>query len=205
MTSPANVAATLMEHLCAHDWHGYDQARRWGDGEGSCTVDIDGRAYEVEQGDRDCSSAVIECWRAALRGTPYEGALDGATYTGNMRAAFTRSGLFEWQPMTYVAQRGDVYLNEGAHTAMCMSAVPDMLAEFSINEHGGITGGAVGDQTGLRLPLGRHPALRGACEHDSCLPRPLPRRGPVRVVRGVRRARGRGRGHDRLRGRHVRA
>lgn len=148
MPSPANVAATLMEHLCAHDWHGYDQTRRWGDGEGTCTVAVDGRAYEVEQGDRDCSSAVIECWRAALRGTPYEGALDGATYTGNMRAAFVGSGLFEWQPMTYVAQRGDVYLNEGAHTAMCVSAVPDMLAEFSINERGGITGGQVGDQTG---------------------------------------------------------
>ena len=208
MPSPANVAATLMEHLCAHDWHGYDQTRRWGDGEGTCTVAVDGRAYEVEQGDRDCSSAVIECWRAALRGTPYEGALDGATYTGNMRAAFTRSGLFEWQPMTYVAQRGDVYLNEGAHTAMCVSAVPDMLAEFSINEHGGITGGAVGDQTGreswvhayydypwdgiLRYvgPADMTPAFPGR---------------PVRVVRGVRRARGRGRGHDRLRGRHVRA
>ena len=48
----------------------------------------------------------------------------------------------------YIAQRGDVYLNEGKHTAMCISAVPDMLAEFNINEKGTITGGQVGDQTG---------------------------------------------------------
>lgn len=48
----------------------------------------------------------------------------------------------------YIAQRGDIYLNEVNHTAMCTSAIPDMLAEFSINEFGGITGGVTGDQTG---------------------------------------------------------
>ena len=76
--------------------------------------------------------------------------LANATYTGNMRSVFTASGLFDWHPMGdgYVAQRGDVYLNETSHTAMCTSAVPDMLAEFSINEFGGIVGGQVGDQTG---------------------------------------------------------
>lgn len=149
MPNCANIAASLMEHLCVHDWHGYTQGGgRWGDGAGKCYVDVDGTAYAVEQGDRDCSSAVIDCWRQALHYTDYRGALDSATYTGNMRSVFVGSGLFDWMPMSYTAQRGDIYLNERSHTAMCVSAVPDTLAEFSINEHGTITGGAVGDQTG---------------------------------------------------------
>lgn len=151
MPDCANVAATLHAHLCDHGWHGYTQGGgRWGDGEGVCSLTIDGRTYDVEQGDRDCSSSVIDCWCRALEGTPYEGALDGATYTGNMRGVFAASGLFDWHPMGdgYIAQRGDVYLNERDHTAMCQTAEPDMLSEFCINELGGITGGQVGDQTG---------------------------------------------------------
>lgn len=149
MANLANVAATLMEHLCTHSWHGYTQAGgRWGDGEGVCEVEVEGKVYAVEQGDRDCSSAVIDCWKQALKGTPYDGKLDAATYTGNMKEVFVASGLFEWKPMSFIAQRGDIYLNHQKHTAMCTSAVPDMLAEFVLNENGGITGGKVGDQTG---------------------------------------------------------
>lgn len=147
MANLANVAATLHEHLCTHDWHGYTQGQRWGDGEGVCSLNIGGKTYSVEQGDRDCSSSVIECWRAALKGTPYEGKLDGATYTGNMRSVFVGSGLFEWKPMSFIAQRGDVYLNEVNHTAMCQTPSPDMLSEFCISENGTIYG-VVGDQTG---------------------------------------------------------
>lgn len=152
MADLANVAATLHNHLCVHGWHGYTQGDgRWGDGEGVCSIVVEGATYDVEQGDRDCSSSVIECWRAALRGTAYEGRLGAATYTGNMRAVFVGSGLFEWHPMGdgFIAQRGDVYLNERDHTAMCQSAVPDMLSEFLSNSFGGIVGDAVGDQTGL--------------------------------------------------------
>lgn len=147
MANLANVAATLHHHLCTHDWHGYTQGQRWGDGEGVCNVTVDGKVYSVEQGDRDCSSSVIECWRAALKGTPYEGKLDGATYTGNMRSVFVNSGLFEWKPMSFIAQRGDIYLNEVNHTAMCQIPSPDMLSEFCISENGTIYG-KVGDQTG---------------------------------------------------------
>ena len=79
MADLANVAATLMEHLCTHNWHGYTQGGgRWGDGEGVCSVTVEGKTYSVEQGDRDCSSAVIDCWKQALKGTSYEGALDAA-------------------------------------------------------------------------------------------------------------------------------
>lgn len=151
MTLCANIAATLHDHLCRHDWHGYTQGDgRWGDGEGTCSVWVDGQEYTVNQGDRDCSSSIIECWKQAIKGTAYEGKLDAATYTGNMRQVFVDSGLFTWHPMSdgYIAQRGDIYLNEQNHTAMCQSAIPDMLSEFFINEHGQITGGLVGDQTG---------------------------------------------------------
>ena len=138
-----------MEHLCNHDRHGYAQDARYGDGEGSCSITIGGRAYRLAQGDRDCSSAVCDCWQRALEGTSYEGRLDDATYTGNMRPVFCASGLFEWMPMDFTAQRGDIYLNEANHTAMCISTVPDMLAEFSINSFGGVSDDTVGDQTGL--------------------------------------------------------
>lgn len=137
------IAVQLMEHLCNHDWHGYSQVSRYGDGEGTCPVTIGGKTYYLEQGDRDCSSGVITAFEAAGI------SCGGATYTGNMRSCMVGTGNFRWHPMSdgYIAQRGDVYLNESDHTAMCISAVPDMLAEFSISETGGIDG-AEGDQTG---------------------------------------------------------
>ena len=136
------IAAELMRHLCEHDWHGYTQGSgRWGDGEGYCTVELDGKTYYLAQGDRDCSSAVISCWQAA-------GVDVQATYTGDMLAGFLATGLFEKQPLSFTAQPGDIYLNYSDHTAMCISSEPDLLGEFCINEFGDVTGGLVGDQTG---------------------------------------------------------
>ena len=87
----ADVAATLHAHLCEHDWHGYTQGSgRWGDGEGYCDVETSGGVFQVAQGDRDCSSSVIDAWRVALQGTPFDGCLDGATYTGDMLDVFNR-------------------------------------------------------------------------------------------------------------------
>ncbi len=150
----AYVASMLMRHMCDHDWHGYTQGNgRWGDGEGYCYVEVDGETFQLAQGDRDCSSAVISCWREALRGTAYEGCLDGATYTGNMRDVFTSSGLFEvWVTNSTSACIGDIYLNDSDHTAMCVDDGSgdlgyDALGEFSISENGTIYG-VVGDQTG---------------------------------------------------------
>lgn len=101
----------------------------------------------IAGGDRDCSSAVISAYQAA--------GLDvDATYTGNMMDGFLATGKFEqWNCYNSVAQRGDIYLNHDNHTAMCVDDGSggygyDALAEFSINEFGGITGGEVGDQTG---------------------------------------------------------
>ena len=147
--NPAKAAAAIHRHMCVCKKHGYTQGEgRWGGGHGSCKVKSQGRTFVVPAGDYDCSSSVITAWKLALSKTCRKGCLDGATYTGNMRAVFTGSGLFKWKPMSYIAQTGDVYLNEANHTAMCQTAVPDVMSEFLINENGGIVGGRRGDQTG---------------------------------------------------------
>ena len=138
--------ARTMEHLVNHDSHGYTQGNRWGNG---CkeTIDLgDGVTVEVMQGDRDCSSAIISALNAVGVDT------GDATYTGNMRRNILNSGLFVWYGIDdFSAQRGDIYLNEACHTAMCTSpygsSEGDMLAEFSIAENG-TAYGEEGDQTG---------------------------------------------------------
>lgn len=137
-----DVAVELFRHLCNHDWHGYDQRRRWGDGEGVCIVRLGGVDYELQQGDRDCSSAIISAFEAAGI------SCGGATYTGDMKTLMCKTGNFVWKDMSYIAQPGDVYLNIKDHTAMCMSSEPDLLGEFSITENGGIYAVQTGDQTG---------------------------------------------------------
>lgn len=147
--NPAKAAAAIHRHLCVCKKHGYTQgANRFGSGYGYCHVKSQGYTFNVPAGDYDCSSSVITAWKLALSKTKRKGCLDGATYTGNMRSVFTSSGLFKWMPMSYIAQTGGVYLSEAHHTAMCQTAVPDVMSEFLINENGGIVGGKHGDQTG---------------------------------------------------------
>ena len=133
--------ARTMEHLCNHESHGYTQGNRWGNGTKEIVDLGDGVSVELMQGDRDCSSAIISALNAVGVDT------HDATYTGNMKRNILESGLFEWHNMDFIAQRGDIYLNEQYHTAMCISAEPDMLAEFSISENGTAYGNE-GDQTG---------------------------------------------------------
>ena len=160
MTNRALVAATIHRHLCVCPKHGYTQGGgRWGQGpNGPCYVEIEGRTYEIPGNDFDCSSSVKKAWELALIGSPYEGVLGyngydqwgnwRSWYTGNERELFVGSGLFTWEPMSFIADTGDLYLNEANHVAMCQTQYPDVLSEFLSNEWGGITGGQVGDQTG---------------------------------------------------------
>ena len=134
------VAALIMRHLCTHDKHGYTQDMKGRQGTGTETIDIYGVPYTIKSGDRDCSSAVISAYEAAGI------SCGGATYTGNMRKCMVGTGNFVWRSMNFIAQMGDTYLNEKSHTAMCLSADPDVLMEFSINEKGTALGGKVGDQ-----------------------------------------------------------
>lgn len=143
------IAARIHADMCNDNANGYSWEPRHGeDGKGVKTLTIDGKKYSYDRGSWDCSSSVIKAWSEAIKYTPYKGKLDGATYTGNMREVFTASGLFTWKPMSFIAARGDIYLNETTHTAMCQSQDPDVMSEFCINENGDVYGGAPGDQTG---------------------------------------------------------
>ena len=139
--------AQVMEHLVTHDGgsgHGYSQYNRMGDGTTETIKLSDGATVTIAGGDRDCSSAVITALRAVGINT------FGATYTGNMREQLLKTGLFGWRKMgVKSAQRGDIYLNERCHAAVCISPYGsmrgDLLAQFSISEKGTITG-TKGDQ-----------------------------------------------------------
>lgn len=117
-----------MINLANDDVHGYDQIYRWGP-------------------DYDCSSAIITAWQQA--GVPVKSC--GATYTGNMKKAFLSCGFADVTGKVNLSngagiKYGDVLLNEANHTAMSLG--DGRIVQASINELGGITGGASGDQTG---------------------------------------------------------
>ena len=143
------IAARIHADMVNDDDNGYSWEPRHGeDGKGVKTLTIDGKKYSYDRGSWDCSSSVINAWQLSIQYTPYKGKLDGASYTGNMKDIFTRSGLFVWKPMSFIAARGDLYLNEAQHVAMCQSQDPDVMSEFCINENGDVYGGLPGDQTG---------------------------------------------------------
>ena len=114
--------------------YGYDQQSRWGP-------------------NYDCSSFVISAWEAA--GVPVR--QKGASYTGNMYLAFLNCGF---RDVTDEVNRrtgaglvkGDVLLNAAHHTEMYIGNGQNVKA--SINEHGGVTGGQSGDQTGREIYVG---------------------------------------------------
>lgn len=146
----ADVAATIHADMCTDNANGYSWSPRWGeDGQGIKKLTIGGRVYQYDRGSYDCSSSVVTACNEALRYTKRKDALKAATYTGNIRSVFVASGLFDaWNTATTTAKRGDIYLNEQNHVAMCQHDVPDTLSEFCINENGEVYGGKVGDQTG---------------------------------------------------------
>lgn len=111
--------------------NGYDQINRWGK-------------------DFDCSSLIITAYNNA--GVPVKA--HGATYTGNMRKAFTECGF---KALVYYKgielKRGDVLLNEQHHTVMFIGN--GQIVQASINEKGTTTGGKTGDQTGREIAVGK--------------------------------------------------
>lgn len=116
--------------IAKDDSHGYDQIGRWGP-------------------DYDCSSLVISAWEQA--GVPVK--VSGASYTGNMKAAFEKCG-FKAFPFGSgnTLMRGDILLNEKHHTAMYIG--DGKVVQASINEKGGIYNGKDGDQTGKEIVIG---------------------------------------------------
>lgn len=84
----------------------------------------------------DCSGGVICAYENAD-----PGCTGGAGDTGDMKTCFLSTGKWEWHPAGdgYIAKPGDVYLyskynhSEGGHTAMCYTAVPDMMVDVFPN------------------------------------------------------------------------
>lgn len=102
---------------------GYDQGNRWNLKNG---------------GSVDCSSFVILCLRKAGFQT------GNATYTGNMRSELTKHG-WAVSENNGRPQSGDILLNDADHTAVYLGS--GVLAQASIDEGGGISGGTPGDQS----------------------------------------------------------
>ena len=105
---------------CNDDSHGYSQYHRYGP-------------------DYDCSSAVIE----ALKRAGWD--MGGALTTDHIRAPLVRQG-WAWLPPDVPKERGDILLSEEYHVAVYIG--DGLLAEFAIDENGGIAGNTPGDQTG---------------------------------------------------------
>ena len=150
MLSYPEAAAELMEHLCTHDAHGYSQPNRAGVGTGAAAGEYvtlsDGTVVGIALGDRDCSSAAIECY-AAL-------GVDcgGAWYTGDMVADMVSTGNFEKLPRSEWRDslRGDLLVKQGVHVAMALGF--GKLGEAALSETGGIHG-QVGDQTSREVRI----------------------------------------------------
>lgn len=138
-------AAEIMEHLCTHASHGYSQPNRQGVGTGGAVAETialsDGTKVGIAAYDRDCSSAVIECFAALGVG------VGGATYTGNMRSCMVASGNFRALPASTWRnpRRGDILLASSKHTALALGN--GKLGEFLRSESHTIHG-KVGDQDG---------------------------------------------------------
>ena len=127
-----------MKKIANDSKHGYSQTNRWGN--------------PKTWSDYDCSSLVISAWQAA--GVPVKD--KGATYTGNMYNVFIKCGFKDVTSKINLSTgsgliAGDVLLNHTDHTAMMISKT--QLAQASIDENGGISGGKVGDQTGYEINI----------------------------------------------------
>lgn len=136
--SKISQAVDYMKDIANDSKHGYSQTNRWGD--------------PKTWSDYDCSSLVISAWQAA--GVKVKTA--GATYTGNMYSVFTKCGFKDVTSKINLSTgsgliAGDVLLNHTDHTAMMISKT--QLAQASIDENGGISGGKVGDQTGYEIHI----------------------------------------------------
>lgn len=129
-----NKAVLWIIGIANDDSHGYSQEIRWGP-------------------DYDCSSLVISALEAA--GFPVKSKYK-ASWTGNMRTALANAGFVDVTSTVDLKngkglRLGDVCLKPFAHTEMVTCAAPVRLTGAHINEHGKITGGKTGDQTGKEI------------------------------------------------------
>ena len=87
-----NIPSQLMIEICNDPEFGYSQgSNRWGN-EKVKTFYIDGNTYNINAGDRDCSSAIISVYNSVY---PNEYPFGSAYYTGNMIDCALETG--KWQ------------------------------------------------------------------------------------------------------------
>ncbi len=128
--SKIQSAVSLAVEMANDPTHGYSQQNRWGP-------------------DYDCSSFLIHVWQSV--GVPVRDA--GATYTGNMKAAFLACGFADVSAFVNLAtgedcMPGDILLNERDHVAMSLGNEQMVWASTS----GGHP--EPGDQTGREIRTG---------------------------------------------------
>lgn len=130
-------AAQIAVTIANDDKHGYSQQNRNG---------------TLGSGDFDCSSLVIYCYDLAFReaGVSPTPSQCGASYTGNMLAAFIRCGFESFRDDHGAGlQVGDVLLNEAKHTAIVCSLNPVKV----VNAGGDRGYPQSGDQTGTEIRI----------------------------------------------------
>lgn len=135
MTIPERTAQIAVT-IANDDKHGYSQANRNG---------------TLGSGDFDCSSLVIYCYDTAFKeaGVSPTPSQCGASYTGNMLAAFIRCGFKSFRDDHGAGLRvGDVLLNEQKHTAIVCSVNPVKV----VNARGDIDG-LPGDSSGTEIRI----------------------------------------------------
>ena len=138
--NPAEEMAELHAWMCTNPAFGYNIDSPGGNkptGMQSYTTKS-GRTYHIMGGDYSCSTSIITVTKAVFARTKYAHAFDAATYTGDMKAAYVSSGL--WAAVWQAAVRGDIYLAEKKHTALCQDGGSDgvfgydCLSEFNRSE-----------------------------------------------------------------------
>ena len=137
--SKIQSAVALAVEMANDPAHGYSQANRWGP-------------------DYDCSSFLIHVWQTV--GVPVRDA--GASYTGNMKAAFLRCGFADVSALVNLATgsgcaAGDILLNERSHTAMSLGNGQMVWASTSDGHP------EAGDQTGREIRTGAFYAFPWDC------------------------------------------
>lgn len=127
--------------LATDDSHGYDQINRW-------------------LPDVDCSSLVCLCYEQA--GVPVK-TKGGATYTGNLKAGFTKCGFtaIPFKKPATGLKRGDVlfyhHVENGKTRGHAILYLGNgKIVQASINEKGTATGGRTGDQTKKEVEIGNY-------------------------------------------------
>lgn len=141
MSKVSEAASWLWWHMVTCPRHGYSQPNRWGTSAKETVAVPDWGDATIADGDRDCASGVISCYRALGVDT------GTATWTGNMLQGLLSTGLFEEVPLWGPTFDGDILLRSG-HTEMVITVGGrQQQAGFRRSETHGING-RTGDQDG---------------------------------------------------------